>query len=327
MKAEDRGGPGSWIDAPIASARSADGISRTDRRIARALGWFSFGLGIPQVLMPGRVARIAGLENTLGKRQVIRIIGLREIGAGVGIFTSQPKPAEWLWARVAGDVMDIGLLQLALANPNTRKGRWLFATANVLGVTALDLMEAKKHTQAVKGSGEGMGLKGRTAITVNKPAEDVYGYWHQFENLPTFMFHLESVTKRGDNLYHWVAKAPLGRKVEWDAEVVEDLPNQLIRWRSTEDADVPNSGSVRFAPAPGNRGTEVIVEIDYQLPGGAIGDSVARMFGEEPQQQMKDDLRRFKQVLETGEVVRSEGSPEGTNAPGQLTPRPAQPLP
>lgn len=327
LKADALGGRATWIDAPPGMPRSGENISRSDRRIARGLGWFSLGLGIPQVLMPGRVNKLAGLENTLFKRQLMRIIGLREITAGAGIFGSQPKPAEWLWARSAGDVLDLMLLQSAFRNPANRKGRLLFATANVIGVTAADIVQARRHTEALKASGEEMALKGRTSITVNRPAEEVYRYWKDFQNLPTFMFHLESVQPKGEDRYHWVAKAPMGQTVEWDAEVIEDVPNEMIAWQSTEDADVPNSGSVKFVPAPGDRGTEVIVELDYQLPGGAIGDTVAKLFGEEPQQQIKDDLRRFKQVVETGEVVRSDGSPDGTAWKNQKMPRPAQPLP
>lgn len=327
LKADALGGPATWIEAPPGMPRSAENISMTDRRIARGLGWFSLGLGIPQVLMPGRVAKLAGLQNTLLKRQVMRLMGLREITAGVGIFASQPKPAEWLWARTAGDALDLALLQSAFRNPANRKGRLLFATANVLGVTAADVVQARKHSAALKASGEEMALKGRTSITVNRPREEVYRFWKGFENLPRFMIHLGSVTPKGEDRYHWVAKAPFGRQVEWDADVVDDVPNELIAWRATGDADVPNSGSVRFAEAPGGRGTEVIVEVDYQLPGGAIVDTVARMFGEEPQQQMKDDLRRFKQVMETGEVVLSDGCPDGTASTNQRMPRPAQPLP
>lgn len=327
LKADALGGPATWIDAPPGMPRSAEFISMTDRRIARGLGWFSLGLGIPQVLIPGRVAKLAGIESTLFKRQVMRLMGLREIAAGVGIFASQPKPAEWIWARTAGDALDLVMLQSAFKNPSNRKGRLMFATASVLGVTAADVMQARKHSAALKASGEEMALKGRTSITVNRSQEEVYSFWKDFQNLPKFMFHLESVTPEGEDRYHWVAKAPLGRTVEWDADVVDDVPNEMIAWRATEDADVPNSGSVRFAEAPGGRGTEVIVEIDYQLPGGAIGDTIARLFGEEPKQQMKDDLRRFKQVMETGEVMRSDGSPGGTAAINQRMPRPAQPLP
>ena len=157
----------------------------------------------------------------------------------------------------------------------------------------------------------------KKAITVNRPPEEVYRFWHDFRNLPRFMKHLEDVRVTGNRRSHWKAKAPAGTTVEWDAEVVDDRPNELIAWRSLEGADVDNWGSVRFAPAPGGRGTEVRVELDYAPPGGALGATVAKLFGEEPEQQMQDDLRRFKQVLETGEVVYSEATVHGRPHPAR----------
>ncbi len=165
------------------------------------------------------------------------------------------------------------------------------------------------------------------SITVNRPADDAYRFWRDFENLPRFMFHLESVRVSGERRSHWIARAPLGRTVQWDAEIVEDRPGEVVAWRSAAGATVPNSGSVRFTPAPGGRGTEVRVEIDYSLPGGKLGAAVAKLFGEEPEQQVRDDLRRFKQVLEAGEVTRSEGSPLGTLAAAQPRQHPARPVP
>ena len=169
-------------------------------------------------------------------------------------------------------------------------------------------------------------MQAKTAVTIRHPVEVVYRYWHDLTNLPTFMNHLESVEVTGDGRSHWTANAPAGRTVEWDAEVVEDIPNQRIAWRSLEGSQVPNWGAVRFTPAPGGRGTEVRVELSYDPPGGALGNMVAKLLGEEPQQQVTDDLRRLKQVLETGEVVRTEGSPEGTRSLRQVRRRPAQPV-
>jgi uncharacterized membrane protein len=122
------------------------------------------------------------------------------------------------------------------------------------------------------------------------------------------MGHLEGVRVLSDRRSHWRAKAPLGRTVEWDAEVVEDRPDERLAWRSLEGADVDNAGSVAFERAPGGRGTVVRVELAYDPPGGVIGATIARLFGEEPGQQVQEDLRAFKQVMETGEVVRSEGT-------------------
>jgi uncharacterized membrane protein len=169
-------------------------------------------------------------------------------------------------------------------------------------------------------------VEARTAITINAAAEEVYRRWRAFERLPEFMYHLESVTPAGDGRWHWVAKGPAGATVEWDAVVTQDVPGQSIAWQSVEGSSVDNAGSVRFQPAPGGRGTEVHVEIDYSPPGGAIGAAVAKVFGEEPNQQIGDDLRRFKQLIETGEIARSDGAPLGTRTANTMDQDDARPL-
>jgi uncharacterized membrane protein len=150
----------------------------------------------------------------------------------------------------------------------------------------------------------------KKSVTINRPRAETYQFWRALQNLPVFMIHLESVTAGSERRSHWVANAPGGR-VEWDAEIITDTPNEIIAWRSLEGSDVANEGSVRFADAPGGRGTEVRVEFLYDAPAGKLGAAIATLLGEEPHQQLTDDLRRLKQVLETGEVVRSEGSLEG----------------
>ena len=155
------------------------------------------------------------------------------------------------------------------------------------------------------------GIRVEKTVTINKPADELYRYWHDFEKLPTFMKHLKSVQVYDAKRSHWVANAPLGTSVEWDADIVTDQENQLIAWASVAGADVDNSGFVRFTPAPGGRGTEVKVVIEYNPPGGAIGAAIAKLFGEEPEQQAGDDLRRFKQLMEAGEIATTEGQPSG----------------
>lgn len=155
------------------------------------------------------------------------------------------------------------------------------------------------------------GIHVEHSVTINKSPEELYRYWRNFTNLPQIMDHLESVTVQDDKRSHWVAKAPAGYRVEWDAEIINDEPNKIIAWRSLAAASVPNSGSVRFVAAPGDRGTEVHVVLDYIPPAGRVGWLVAKLFGEEPKQQVQEDLRRFKQVMETGEVPTIEGQPAG----------------
>lgn len=149
-------------------------------------------------------------------------------------------------------------------------------------------------------------------VTINQPVEKLYSYWRNLENLPTFMEHLESVRSLDDRRSHWKAKAPMDLSVEWDAEIVEDRPNELIAWMSVAGADVQNSGFVRFKPAPGDRGTEVKVVLEYAPPGGALTAAVAKLFGEEPEQQVGDALSKFKQLMEAGEIATVKGQPQGS---------------
>ncbi len=177
---------------------------------------------------------------------------------------------------------------------------------------------ASKHStiqQAQEAIGLNKPIKVEKTVTINKPAEELYRYWHNFENLPSFMKHLKSVKvyneKPGARRSHWIANAPLGNSVEWDADILEDRENELISWASVEGADIENSGFVRFQPAPANRGTEVKVVLEYNPPGGTLAAIFAKLFGEEPEQQIGDELRRFKMLMETGEIATTEGQPSG----------------
>lgn len=152
-------------------------------------------------------------------------------------------------------------------------------------------------------------LKVEKTVTIRKSAEELYNYWHNFENLPTFMKHVKSVTVMDGTRSHWIANAPLGQSVEWDADIIKDEPNHLIAWTSAENAEVNHSGFVRFSPAPGDRGTEVKVVLEYDIPGGRVSAAIAKLFGEEPEQQIGDELRRFKQLMEAGEIATTEGQP------------------
>lgn len=287
-------------------------------RLAKGLGWFSLGLGFAELLAPRGVAKVAGLDTN--RTGFIRLFGVREIASGLGIFI-QRKPTEAVWARVAGDALDIAFLGAAFNSSGSKKGRLAFATANVLGVTALDVLCAKQLGNANGAVGD---LKKVTrSVVINASPEELYRYWRDFEKLPTFMKHLESVRVTGERQSHWIARAPAGTTVEWDAEITADEPNRLIAWRSTENSDVYNSGSITFESAAGDRGTIVKVEMQYEPPAGTLGVALAKLLGEEPDQQVSEDLRRFKQVIETGEVVISDATIEGIAYSQQ---RPAQPL-
>jgi len=161
------------------------------------------------------------------------------------------------------------------------------------------------------------------SVTVRRPRDEVYQFWRRLENLPGFMRHVRAVTITNDRRSHWIVNAPAGQKLEWDAEIVDDRPGVRLSWRSLEGSDVRHEGVVVFRDAPADRGTEVEVDLRYDAPAGTVGAAIAKLFGEEPSQQIRDDLRRFKQVMEIGEVVLSEGSLEGTGE-GPARERPAQ---
>jgi uncharacterized membrane protein len=292
-----------------------DGTSSPGVGAARGLGWFSIGLGLAEVAMPRRLARMIGMdEDDDGTRNLLFAYGLREIATGVAILRSE-RPAGAVWARVGGDVLDLATLGRAMTGEDADRGRLTAATAAVLGVTALDLLTGRRlsrngeqDTRARGRTAADSGIRVSETVTVARPPEEVYRFWRDLTNLPRFMEHLEAVQVLDDRRSHWRARAPAGSSVEWDAEIIEDQPNQRISWRSIQDADVPNTGTVQFRTAPGNRGTEIHVTLRYDPPAGRLGALVAKLFGEEPSEQVKSDLRRLKQVLETGEVVHSDAS-------------------
>jgi uncharacterized membrane protein len=293
--------------------------------LARGLGWFSLGLGAAQILAPRAFSRAVGLTGSSTQGTVVRAVGVREIAAGVGIL-SRSKPGGWLWARVAGDAMDLVLLAVG----DSRKGaRRAAAMAAVAGVTVPDVLEGTRLSFVARNGTEpdSDAIEVTKAVTVQRTAEDVYRFWRDLENLPGFMEHLESVEVSDGNRSHWVAKGPAGRSIEWDAEIVEERPGERLSWRSLPGTRVQNEGSVDFKTAPGGRGTEVAVHLRYSPPGGTLGAAVAKLLGEEPATQLVDDLRRFKQVIETGEIARSDSSPGGHSLRRHLRQRPAQPVP
>jgi uncharacterized membrane protein len=150
------------------------------------------------------------------------------------------------------------------------------------------------------------GVKVEESTTILRSPEELYAYWRNLENLPRVMPHLISVTDTGNNRWHWVAHGPFG-PVEWDAELIADRPNELISWRSLEGSEVASAGSVRFRTAPGNRGTEVHVSLSYVPPAGKVGAAIAWLTGMDPHAEIREDLRNFKRIMETGSAPTTEG--------------------
>lgn len=296
------------------SGRAAVSEHAGNVRMSKALGWFSLALGLAELAAPRGVARLIGVEGDDENRRLLQALGLRELATGIVILARPAEPAG-MWARVGGDMMDLTLLGSALKSERADRSRITAATAAVLGVTALDVLTGQRlggrngRDQRAAGEAEAArGIRVRRSVTVLRSPEEIYRFWRDFRNLPRFMQHLESVETLSDTRSRWRAAAPAGTTVEWEAEIIEDRPGEGISWRSLPGSEVDNIGTVRFVPAPGGRGTEIHVELRYDPPGGKLGSIVAKLFGQAPEQQVATDLRRLKQVLETGEVVHSDAS-------------------
>jgi uncharacterized membrane protein len=149
------------------------------------------------------------------------------------------------------------------------------------------------------------GLHVRESTRIERPVSEVYSFWRQLENLPKVLTHLEQVTERGDGRSHWIARGPADLGVEWDAEIINEVENKIIAWRSLPESDIVTAGSVTFKPVRGGRATDVSVHLQYAPPAGRAGAFLARIFGREPSQTIREDLRHLKQVLEAGEVPRT----------------------
>jgi uncharacterized membrane protein len=225
------------------------------------------------------------------------------------------RTERWLSAIAGGALMACGLKRPSWQGVLLTLGGGSLlhraASGRCMMYDAVGVNSAEGGRSRVASVGHGQGIKVEKSIMINKPPEELYRFWRNFENLPRFMNHLESVTPLGDDRSHWVAKAPAGTRVEWDAEVYNEKEDELIAWRSLQNADVNNAGSVRFRRAPHGRGTEVKVVLNYEPPGGKIGAAVAKLFGEEPGQQVEEDLHRFKQLMEAGEVPTTVGQSSG----------------
>jgi hypothetical protein len=248
----------------ISDLASRETVART----AEGLGWFSLGLGVPQLLAPSLVNRIAGIRDDVGSRTAQRIVGMRELAAAAGIL-GMSRPDPWLWARVGGDAMDLMLLGRAWGRRHDSTPRLLAATASIVGVTAIDLLTAVTMTNGLTARRRPMTKTAATTLDV--PMQEVEAAW------------------------------------------------------TALSADIDAPGIVTFRPAPGGAGTEVCLRVEQESP---VVDVARKAMGTEPYQRAKDALRRFKQLVETGEIARSDAMPEGETHEHMFPrQRPAQPVP
>ncbi len=277
--------------------------------ISRGLGWFSIAVAATELAAPRQVAKALGLRPTLGTTTTIRLLGLRELATGMSILLQPRRPLP-IWARVAGDVTDIGLLAIGAAGAKTSPLRASLGLAGLAGVTALDAYAAFRVTKHQDEAQAPVMF----SVTINKSPAEVYAYFRKLSHLPAFMRYLESVDERADGTSHWVAKLPIGGTVAWDAEIVEERAGELLAWRTTSGAPLAHEGRVTFAKAPGRTSTEVRVAMTAAFAGSRHSRLLAKSFAKP---QIKGDLRRLKQILETGEVLLSDASVHRGHHPAQ----------
>ena len=155
------------------------------------------------------------------------------------------------------------------------------------------------------------GIRVETSITINRTPEELFAFWRNFENLPRVMENVEYVQCLDERRSRWRVRQGNDKHLEWEAEIINEHPNELIAWRSLEGSDVRHAGSIRFTPAPGARGTEVKLAMEYEAAGGAMANALAKLFRHSPEQQAREDLRHFKQLMEAGEIPTTAGQPAG----------------
>ncbi len=187
---------------------------------------------------------------------------------------------------------------------------WRGATGHCFVYDGLGISSAPEGNGSNVSVPYGKGVRVEKSVTINASPEQIYSFWRNFENLPRFMHNLESVTVHDGVRSHWVAKGPAGTKVDWEAEIINEIPNELIGWRSIDGSKVDNAGSVHFTRV-GDRGTEVKVVLRYDPPAGVLGAAVSKLLGEDPAMNVQEDLRRLKMLIETGEVATTEGQSSG----------------
>lgn len=275
-----------------------------DRRLTQALGWFSVGLGLVELLAPRTVGRAIGVGD---HPAILRAVGVRELLSGVGLLTER-SPGGWAWSRVAGDAMDLALLGAAMRAPDAQPQRIAAAATFVLGAAALDVYAGQRLANTRMETPE---VHVTEVVAINAPPAQLYRFWSNIENLPMFMSHVQSVAKTSERTSHWVVTGPAGATLEWDSEIVDDQEGVRLGWRTLPDSPVHHEGIVTFEAAPGGRGSIARVELLYWPPAGKVGARFLRLLGEDPAKQINDDLRRLKQLIETGETATTLGQTSG----------------
>lgn len=288
-------------------ANGAGDAEHSSAPLARALGVASLGLGLTQIVAPRAVARFIGIDEHDRSRAILRTIGVRELASGIAT-DPRPEPGGW----VGGNALDLALLFAAMGWPGADRKRVNAAMAAVLGITAADAISAARLAMrdgpTEESQAEPEDVPVTAAITVGAPLGQVFQAWEGFQNIPRFMGDFAEVEIHDTRTSRWSATLPAGMTLEWDVAITESTPNEVIAWRAGEGSPIDASGQIRFRPAPRDQGTEVLFSAAFRPPGGELGRKIGGLFAEGIATKIQNDLRRFKQLMELGEIVVSDDS-------------------
>jgi len=264
------------------------------------------GWAVLAPLTPKRWRRALGVDAS---QNVTLLRSARDLAIGVGIVRNR-RSFPWMLARVGSDLYELRKLRRTRGRLAPRERLRFGLQAFLTGAAILDGAAALWLSGKAVKDARGLRVPKRVVarITIHATPYEIYEVFRNFENLPRFMNHVLRVEELDERRSRWTVRGPAQTSSAWEAEITEDVPGERIAWKSLEGADIDSSGIVRFVPAPGNRGTEVHVAFSYGAPAGKLGVSIAKLWGEEPSQQVRGDLRRLKQLVETGDVVHSDAS-------------------
>jgi uncharacterized membrane protein len=280
----------------------------TANKTARALGWFSIGLGLTEAVATRQLERVLGLEKYSG---LIRTFGAREIATGIGIL-ALPDPTPGIWARVGGDALDLATLGAALASAQGKRGRLGAAFGTVAAVAAVDVLCARQLGTQGRAAATPATLEERS-LSIGRPADELYRLWRDPATFATIMGSVAEVTALADGRSRWTISGPRGRTLTWETQIVDEQPGELLRWRSAPKGKVASEGRVRFRPAPGDWGTEISLHLQITPQGGLLSRAMPLALGGGSRLLLGQVLRRFKSLAETGEVPTISSQPAARN--------------
>jgi uncharacterized membrane protein len=285
----------------------------TQIKLSQGLGFFSIGLGLAELIAPHYLSRAIGVTER--HSVLMRAMGVREISNGLAVL-AEPEESRWMWGRVAGDALDLGLLGLALISaPRRERIRVMGAIASVAGVTVLDLLcarhnEHNSYRTSLRKLSDGRGIRVQKSLLMNAPAAEIYSFCRELNNLPRIIPGISSVHHSDKGNLRFVTDGLLRKDATWDFTFIEERPNELISWRLLGDTPFENAGSIRFIELPGKCGTIVRVEMLLNPIPGRLGESMVSI-SNQPAFHLSEALRRLKALVETGEIPTTIGQSSG----------------